>query len=123
MTSPARRSPVATVSSAAAAALGVAAATLRLLGLLSDVSLRATEKGKGVAGHDSDMDSDSDALSSASINLIRGMRRTRRSDYHPETDLALSGLAAYDLPLPVATAYCTSACLPLHSYCRRVLTK
>ncbi|KAL1893587.1 hypothetical protein Sste5346_006418 [Sporothrix stenoceras] len=101
-TSPSRRGPITTMSSAATAALGAAAATLRLFGILSDVSLRTAEKGKAV---DNGYDSDSSSSSTDSVDLIRGMRQSRRRDYSPETDLALSGLAAYDLPVATMGAY------------------
>ncbi|CAK7238258.1 hypothetical protein SEUCBS140593_010484 [Sporothrix eucalyptigena] len=96
------------VTSYAAAAIGAAAATFRLFGRLSDSTLPKASKenkGKGVAsGYDSDS-------SLESIDLIRGMRRSRRDDYDGGDGsgtgvTVVDGLAAYGLPMPVVSAYC-----------------
>ncbi|CAK7235540.1 hypothetical protein SCUCBS95973_009303 [Sporothrix curviconia] len=117
--SPSRFPPV---SSYAAAALGAAAAAFRLLGRLSDVSLPRDGKGKG-KGPASDRAYDSDGSSSSNssgtsstdgpIDLIRGMRRSRRGDYDAGDGSSrfgapmapVDGLAAYELPMPVVSAY------------------
>ncbi|CAK7213732.1 hypothetical protein SBRCBS47491_001905 [Sporothrix bragantina] len=102
------------VTSYAAVALGVAAATLRLFGRLSDSTLPKENKEKGKRpAVDSAYDSDSsEASTAASIDLLQGMRRSRRGDYNAgdgSSSLGLmapvDGLAAYDLPMPVVSAY------------------